>query len=190
MIEPRARKRPIQLGLPRLPESIIGLDLSLTNTGVAIYQDGKIETFSVTSPLKGAHRLQDLRDRLRRVLKWNVRWTGKVVAGVEGYSFGSKSRHHALGEWGGVAKLELLERKIVSYIGPPQTVKKFITERGDTPKKQVPLHLRQRYGIAVEQEDEADAACVSILIGAFLHGDAFSLTPPQQDALAAVELMV
>jgi Holliday junction resolvasome RuvABC endonuclease subunit len=166
------------------------LDLSLTNTGIAVYKDGHIETFSIASPLRGTHRLRDLRDRMRRVLDCNVCWTGKVIGGVEGYSFGSTSRHHALGEWGGVAKLELLERGVVSYIGTPTTVKKFITCKGNTPKKEVRLHLRQRYGISVEQEDEADAACVSILIGAFLHGDAFSLTSPQKDALAAVELMV
>lgn len=188
-VTPRLRSRPAT-PLPILPATIIGLDLSLTNTGVAIYKHGRVETFSVTSPLKGAHRLRDLRDRLRRLLDHHVRWTGTVIGGVEGYSFGSTSRHHAIGEWGGVAKLELLERRVVSYIGTPSTVKKFITGKGNTPKSEVRLHLLQRYGIAVEQEDEADATCVSILIGAFIYGDAFTLTAPQQDALGAVELMV
>lgn len=183
--ELRRRARPVP-PLPVLPIKIIGLDLSLTNTGVAIYDAGFIKTYSLSSRLRGAHRLRDLRDKLRRLLDRHRPDKG----GIEGYSFGSTSRHHALGEWGGVAKVELLERGIRSYIGTPSTVKKFITGKGNTPKAQVPLHLREAYGIQVEQEDEADATCVSILIGAHLYGEAFTLTAPQQDALGAVELMV
>lgn len=184
-ISPAPRTRPSKL--PVLPITIMAGDLSLTNTGVAIYRAGRIETFSITSPLKGAHRLRELRNKWLKLMDAHQ----PDVVGFEGYSFGSVSRHHAIGEWGGVAKMTTLEQGVRGYIASPKTVKQFMTDNGNANKAEAHLHLANTYGIRIGQEDEADAACVSILIGAYLHGDAFPpFTKPQSKALKAVTLMV
>jgi crossover junction endodeoxyribonuclease RuvC len=194
IVDPPRRTRPLA-GitpppplLPVLPVSIAFFDLSLTGTGVALYKDGEITTQLWKSKLKGMARLADLDDRIRTFLMEEY----PAAVGVEGYSFGSKnSRAHSIGEWGGVAKMAIMERtRIKAFIASPGTVKKFMTGAGNAAKSEMPLHLFKRYGITVPQEDEADATCGSILIGAHLYASAFtSLTQFQRDAIKGIELM-
>ena len=173
--------------LPILPVTIIGMDLSLTSTGIAVYARGRITTLRLRSKHSGLERLLDLRAQLGAFL-----YTHKPgLIGIEGYSFGSKnSRAHSIGEWGGVAKLTVSECRSAptGYLVSPVTLKKFMTGNHQAKKPEVVLHLFKRYGIEVPQEDEADAACISILIGAHRYADQFpSLTDFQRKALAGVE---
>lgn len=206
MIVPRARTRPVIAMppartrrpiegvtkpvplLPVLPVSIAFFDLSLTGTGVALYKDGAISTKVWKVKSKGMERLAELDDLMRTFLMEEY----PAAVGVEGYSFGSKnSRAHSIGEWGGVAKMAIMERtRIQSFIASPGTVKKFLTGNGNAAKSEMPLHLFKRYGITIPQEDEADAASGSILIGAHLYASAFtSLTQFQRDAIKGIEVM-
>lgn len=189
-VNPPPRRRIVASPAPRLPVlpgSIAFFDLSLTSTGVALYSHGRITTERWQSKLKDVARLAELDDRIRSFLIREY----PVAVGVEGYSFGSRhSRAHSIGEWGGVAKLAIRSRpRIQPFIASPSTVKKFMVGSGNAAKSEMPLHLFKRYGIEVSQEDEADAACGSILIGAHLYESAFSLTKQQREALAGVEPM-
>ena len=182
---PRRRNTP----LPILPAAIMGCDLSLTSTGVSIYEHGLIETFRLRSKHQGVDRLIDLRHQLWVLLD---RYRPKSIA-VEGYSFGSKnSRAHSIGEWGGVAKLAMIEAcpTAARFIVSPNTLKKFMTGNHQAKKPEMVLHLFKRYAIEVVQEDEADAASISILIGAYRYADQFPhLTDFQRKALGGVEPM-
>ena len=79
---------------------IMGLDLSLTSTGISI--DGV--TSIIMTPTKGAERLVLISSKLREVIEEN-----KVEAViVEGYSFASRnSQAHSIGELGGVVRVML-----------------------------------------------------------------------------------
>lgn len=187
-VSPPPRKRSEQQRLPVLPQSIAFFDLSLTGTGVALYKHGEITTELWQSKLKGVARLAEMDNWIRSFLMREF----PAYVGVEGYSFGSKnSRAHSTGEWGGVAKMAIRARpRITAFIASPATVKKFITGRGQAKKSEIPLHLYKRYGIDKGQEDEADAASGSILIGALIYADAFpALTLSQRDALKGIEPM-
>lgn len=188
VVSPPPRKRSERQRLPVLPQAIAFFDLSLTGTGVALYRNGEITTELWQSKLKGVARLAELDSKIRSFLLREY----PAYVGVEGYSFGSKnSRAHSIGEWGGIAKMAIRSRpRIQAFLASPATVKKFISGRGDASKSEIPLHLYKRYGIDKGQEDEADAASGSILIGAHLYAEAFpALTLFQRDAFKGIEPM-
>lgn len=133
--------------------SIMGLDLSLTSTGVSC--DGDTSTISVGS--KGAQRLFDIQGRLRSEL------SAKGLPGVvvEGYSFASRnSQAHAIGELGGVVRL-LLHTLDIPYVEVPPTVRaKFATGKGNAGKHEVVSAVSARTGIfwsGKGADDECDA---------------------------------
>ena len=121
-------------------KSVMGLDLSLTSTGVSC--DGK--TSAITAKSKGAQRLYDIRAVLRAELAANHH-PGVVI---EGYSFASRnSQAHSIGELGGVVRL-LLHDLGIPYVEVPPTVRaKFATGKGNAGKHEVVSAVSARTGI-------------------------------------------
>lgn len=119
---------------------VVGLDLSLTSTGIAWCN----ETTTLPSKLMGMARLADIRDRVVALL----RTLDNPLVIVEGYSFGSKnSQSHATGELGGVVRLRLFEDDIPYVDVPPTTLKKFATGKGVASKPEVTSAISARTGI-------------------------------------------
>jgi crossover junction endodeoxyribonuclease RuvC len=120
--------------------SIIGLDLSLTSTGVC----SKEGSFAYQPKTKGMERLANIRDEVMLV----VTAQNHPIVIVEGYSFSSRnSQSHALGELGGVMRLALHETGI-SYIDvPPTSRAKFATGKGNASKNEVVSSISARTGI-------------------------------------------
>lgn len=132
---------------------IVGLDLSLTSTGVATPSG----TQTVKSRAKGMERLYELR-RAALDYAMDPERAGLVV--IEGYSMGTQrqaSHAHALGELGGVVRLALWERGLPYVDVPPATLKRFATGKGNAPKDQVLVAAVKRSGIEFATNDEADA---------------------------------
>ena len=110
--------------------NILGLDLSLTSTGVCIGDD---ECVAYHSDSEDTQRLTDIRNSvLGTCLEENIK--GGIM---EGYSYGSRSRAHALGELGGVMKVAFDEAWIPFVIVPPTSRAKFATGRGNAGKAEV-----------------------------------------------------
>lgn len=190
MLQPVVRLRPIPTStrpLPVLPITILGIDLSISCSGLALYKDGEIHLSTLTpgSKMRGGHRLVVLRDKLKNYLSLH-----EVDAfGLEGYSYGSTSKAHTIGEWGGVARTVLVDYNKPCILASPKSVKSFITGNGNAGKPDIRLHLLKRYGITADQEDEADAACVSIITGAKLCPHLFGLSPSQIETLSGISFM-
>lgn len=100
--------------------AIMGLDLSLTSTGVSLVSGDEIETRLLKAPkLTGAARLDALRGGLNTLLD-EVR---PLVVAVEGYAFGAKNQLAQIGEWGGVARLALRDAAVPHVlIVPPSSL--------------------------------------------------------------------
>jgi crossover junction endodeoxyribonuclease RuvC len=120
--------------------NVVGIDLSLTSTGVAI-----MDTPLVITPLsKGISRLVDIRDTIMSLLSA----VEEPVVMVEGYSFASRNSHaHALGELGGVIRVALYEAGIRYADVPPTSRAKFATGRGNAGKSEVVSAVSARTGI-------------------------------------------
>ena len=132
--------------------TVIGLDLSLTSTGICV--DGVAE--SLSSQLKGVERLADLAEQVCE----RVSSTPHAVVCVEGYSFGSRnSQAHAIGELGGVVRYRLWQLGIPVVDIPPTCRAKFATGRGNAGKDEMIASVSQR-GHRPCDDNEADALAI------------------------------
>lgn len=142
-----------------LPYDPIGLDLSLTSTGIAFGDETAVID---AKNLTGVERLVHLRNRISDAIGRRATATGRSpLVVVEGYSFGSRNSHaHALGELGGIVRVDLWEAGI-TYVEVPPTVRaKFATGRGNAGKSEVVSAVSARTGIVWEgpgNEDRCDA---------------------------------
>lgn len=110
--------------------NLLGLDPSLTSTGICTGDDSCIAYHSYD---EDTARLTSIRNYVLRVcLEESI----KCVI-MEGYSYGSRTRAHALGELGGVLKVAFDEAWIPFVIVPPTSRAKFATGRGNAGKAEV-----------------------------------------------------
>jgi crossover junction endodeoxyribonuclease RuvC len=129
--------------------NVLGLDLSLTSTGVA-HCDGSADTWQVK--LLGADRLISLRDRLVSLLDARV-----DLAVIEGYAFGRPNQASHIGELGGVVRVTLREHNVPFVAVPPSSVKRYATGQGNASKEQMLVAAVKRLGYEGASNDEADA---------------------------------
>lgn len=142
-----------------LPYDPIGLDLSLTSTGIAVGDDTWVID---TKGLSGVERLVHVRNRVSDAVALRAEASGKApLVMVEGYSFASKNSHaHALGELGGVVRVDLWEAGVPFIEVPPTVRAKFATGRGNAGKSEVVSAVSARTGIIWEgagNDDRCDA---------------------------------
>lgn len=131
---------------------VIGLDLSLTGTGVAL-PDGS--SLTITSRHRGVERLAELRDTVARLVL-----AGCDLVAIEGYSMGTarqSSHAHGLGELGGVIRLQLHDLDIRYVDIPPASLKRYATGKGNANKNDMLLAAARRLGYDGNSNDEADA---------------------------------
>lgn len=130
---------------------IIGLDLSLTGTGVATSEG----TTTIKPKYKGVERLIEIRTALELLIPF------KSIVIIEGYSFGSKGRAvFNIGELGGVIRTWLCERSSPFAEVPPSNLKLYALGKGGGPgtdKHAMRMEAFKRGGIEFEDDNQCDA---------------------------------
>ena len=146
----------------------LGLDLSLTSTGIALVRDGRLaEVGNVKTKGKVGDSLAVRADRLRGVLSHIelgfVRSLDLDIVVIESPSYGSSfgSAHDRSGLWWLVSDLCHRSDIPVATVSPPGRAK-YITGSGKTKDKEVVLaHAIERYvvdgGPRIVNDDVADA---------------------------------
>ena len=178
--------------------TIIGLDLSLGSTGLAVRDDaGKITTHRIqskpkaTGPLvktkRGMTASQTYEDKLTRFMLIGHRVAQLVPDGstvyVEGPSYGSpgSSSHDIAGNWWLVLQ-RLDEKNCDVVVVPPATLKTYATGKGNTDKDNVLAAVIRRYlDLGITGNDVADAVTL-MAIGCRIAG------APLEDNLPATHL--
>jgi Holliday junction resolvasome RuvABC endonuclease subunit len=131
--------------------NILGVDLSLTSTGISA--NGK--TGTITTSAKGPERLSIIS---LAVLDAVIDNSIQLVA-IEGYSFASRnSQAHSIGELGGVVRTRLWERNIPYVDIPPTCRAKFATGRGNAAKTEVMSSISAKTGLVFSGKG-ADDMC-------------------------------
>lgn len=130
---------------------IMGLDLSLTSTGVCNILGVNCSLLTST---KGDERLMWFDEQYRQLAESPGR-PDLIV--LEGYAYGRPNQAHQIGELGGVVRLRLRRESIPYVTVPPSTLKKYATGKGNASKDQVLIAAVKRSGIEFNNNDEADA---------------------------------
>jgi len=162
---------------------IIGLDLSLSSTGVGCSL-GWTELIRVTAP--AGFRFSRLR-RIKAAVMEHARGADLVV--VEGPSFASKSgsqtgHHERAGLWWFV--MDAVDGAGLRWLEvPPTSLKKYATGKGNAGKDEVLAAAVRRFpAVEVRGNDEADALWLAA-IGADLLGDPMVEMPAANRAALA-----
>lgn len=162
---------------------VLGVDASVAKVGFSLACNGMIRSWVFRPKKMGMERLREHREEIARIVQ--VYRPG--VAVIEGYSFGSKASHaHSTGEAGGVIRLALTDASVVLHEASPNSLKKFLSGKGNLPKSGMPLALFKQYGVDYADEDEADAAGLALIGVALTDQMARKLHEYQIDALKGV----
>ena len=178
--------------------AVIGIDQSLTGTGVAeIDHDGKLirrELLKIGKS-KSVERLKLICDQ---IVVFCQQVNGRFVVAREGYSFGSRGRAtFSLGELGGCIDLTLFTASLTGmvsyYVIPPTVVKKFCFGSGSVKKDSAYLlSVYNKFRIEFPDDNQADAFMIAKTVLGMLRGREKgdskyfeSLTLPQKEALVS-----
>lgn len=140
---------------------VLGLDLSLTGTGIALVGDEPLPErpwrLASPGPMRGVERLSWLGSEVTGA----VAMTRPDLVAIEGYSFGARGNAlFQLGELGGVVRL-LLHRQGVPFVEvAPGEWRKQLFGKGNLAKDQVRVEAFKRYGVEFDSLDVLEAWCV------------------------------
>jgi len=162
---------------------ILGLDLSLTSTGISVSG----EASALLTGYKGAERLHVISSEIIKICK-----DKKVdFAVIEGYSFASRnSQAHSIGELGGCVRMRLWEEKIPFINIPPTCRAKFATGKGNASKNEVVSSISAKTGIiwsGSAASDMCDAWILEQMAIAYLGESEYAWTKEQMSSLLKVD---
>lgn len=167
-----------------MPElKLIGLDLSLTSTGVSINE----KTSIVSTKAKGPERLSYINKTVLQIcLDEEIN-----CAIIEGYSFASRnSQAHSIGELGGCIRMTLWECGIPYIEIPPTSRAKFATGKGNAGKTEVISAISSKTGLVFSgsgADDECDAWILEQMGLAHLNKSEYDWTAVQLSSLEKID---
>lgn len=146
----------------------VGLDLSLTKTGVAVLEDGELLYSGLVrskpqgdTPTDEIERIMEIRNNIIETIRDNSIVHGKHpdLVAIEGLAFLARNTS-ALVQLSG---LNYMLREVFwtaqwpFVIVAPTTLKKFITGKGNAQKDLMLLETYKRYGVNLLDDNEVDA---------------------------------
>lgn len=167
------------------PPKVIGLDLSLTSTGIA-YGNGSWERIR-PGKLRGMERLGKLVSEVLWALEAGPPGPPRLVV-IEGYTYATTNSAHVLGELGGIVRWELHRLKVPYAVVAPSKLKTYATGKGTGKKTAMVVAARERLGLDVMEDDEADAIWLRALGLDLLDAPMAALPKTHRRALDDVEL--
>ena len=139
---------------------IIGLDLSLTATGLVIVAndpDKIIDQFLIESTAKEetTPRIIKINDRITKII---VKHKPNLVV-MEGPAFGvqKSSSIFTLGELAGLVKVTMYTMEQRFMVIPPAVLKKWVTGKGNAKKDLMLLKVYKKFGVEFDDDNLCDA---------------------------------
>jgi len=173
--------------------NIIGLDPSLTATGIISLQDGIIDLAKTTKnrpELPTIERVRVIREQINKVIEHPSITPDLIV--IEGFSFGSKGQSLFETAYLGYRIREDLEwfkdRENIPWIEvPPTQLKQFATGKGNANKEIILQQVYKRWGVEFSDNNQADAFVLAKIGEAYLSDDIMSLSLIQQRVILDLE---
>ena len=171
---------------------VVGIDPSLTRTGIAIVEDGLV--------LELWHRGSDstgdtVRDRAERIETLAAQVTGDLFLHgvdafvIEGPSHNSRfgKPHERAGLWWAIVSTLIRDHDAPIYEVAPQSRAKYATGKGNSKKPAVYAAVQETYG-PVPNHDQGDALLLAAM-GARVLGCPVEATEPAEGQLAALSAL-
>lgn len=172
----------------------VGLDLSLTGTGMVILSDGRIvQQHLIKSKPVGSKPIDELKRILEIVHEIRNQLTGTMVhiAVIENLAFGVRNATSLTQ----LAALNYFVRQLFACPGnglgynvpfvlvAPTSLKKFITGNGAAKKDEMLLATFKRYGVTILDNNECDAYGLAQVGLALLGGNSKETTQLQEEVI-------
>lgn len=166
----------------------IGLDLSLTGTGVCVLSEDDVVLETIRSkpcgdtPSDELRRLQGIISKIEGFLDEHE---GVSIAAIEGLAYSARNTT-ALVQLAGLNYLtrDMLHRRGITFvIVQPSSLKKYITGKGNAQKDHIMLEIYKNFGITILDNNQSDAYALAHCAAAFSGEELHKLTAPQKDVV-------
>lgn len=171
----------------------IGIDPSLTGTGVVVLKGGKLVEKHLIKSKKGdggylseVERLNTIRDDVMKIITIH----NPDIVCMEGLAFMARNTT-ALVQLAGLNYL--IRSAVVEHkdkadwtIVAPSSLKKFITGKGTGQKDLVMLEIYKRYGVSMDDNNVADAYALAMVGTAVVGAHKKTLTRAQKEVVDLV----
>ena len=138
---------------------VMGIDQSLTGTGVCVLEDGELKRSKlIASKKKGVERIIEIKNELINIFKEVL----PDYVAIEKYSFTpGRAMAFELGELIGVVKVTLAELGKIPIVVYTSHVKKFATGKGNADKSLVLLNVYKKFNVEFDNNNLADAFVIA-----------------------------
>jgi Holliday junction resolvasome RuvABC endonuclease subunit len=171
----------------------IGLDMSLTSTGVCVKTTGTINIKTIKSdPHKHPNDLERLRFIVEEVMRSIpiMYFPATHMVCIEDYfvpynpkQIGSAIKLIALGT---LMRVRLYEAGIPFFVVSPSQLKKFVLGKGTGQKDLILREVYKRWGINAENNDQADSVVLAYLAESLIMGSKDDMPKFQIEVIDAV----
>jgi len=171
----------------------MGLDLSLTGTGVVILKDGKIIKQKLIKskpapdgkPVDEIKRIQKIVEEIEFCLGDEV----PTIAVIEGLAFMVRNATALvqLSALNYMTRALLLSYEVPFVIVAPTSLKKFITGSGASKKDVIMMEIFKRYHVTIINDNEADAYALAQVGLALKGGNSKNTTKLQEEVLSLLK---
>lgn len=168
-------------------DTVIGLDLSLTSTGVAGVSNGTGWADRIKTPgkLGGCERLRWILDHIHGYIQ------GARLVLIEGPSYGSangQSGHHERAGLWWIVTYRLWQEQVTTVTIPPTNLKMYATGKGNASKDAVLAAAIRRYpDVQFDGNDQADGLILAAIGADHLGFPLANVPAKNRAALAAIQ---
>ncbi len=159
------------------------MDLSLSNSGIAVAVDGKLENFGAV-PGKGAGIARLIADRDSIMDRVDQAKPDFVIMEDVAYSM-NKSYAKENAGLAFIIRVELFTEKIPFIVVASSSLKKFCSGSGSAKKEMMIKEVLKRWGVDCPDNDTADAVALAFL-GMALTGEWTPTIQPQREVVEQV----
>ena len=172
----------------------LGLDLSLTGTGVIVLENGKIIRRHLIKskpagdkPINELNRIRKIVEEIETIVDPLVHQLDIVV--IEGLAFMVRNATALvqLSALNYMTRAMLSDRGLPFVIIAPTSLKKFITGNGASKKDVIMMEVYKRYGVSITNDNEADAYSLAQVGLALLGGNTKTLVKFQEEVLSLLK---
>jgi Holliday junction resolvasome RuvABC endonuclease subunit len=159
---------------------VLGLDLSLTATGIA-HPDGRVETYKPKNPggtSLGLDRMVEIRDHVIASVPADI----ELVI-LEALAFDGHDRNREQAQLTGMIRARLYDLRMGFFAIPPNTLKKYACGNGHANKTEMVQAAEKRLGYEGHDHNEADALWLRAIGWALLEVPVCDMPMLNQSAL-------